>query len=128
MINPFQIPNMRWSLPSGGAVPWRRFVSVNSAGNAILANANTPVVGVSQNECTTGPHVGQVQEIIDGIVMVECGAAITAGQAVMSNADGRAVPHAGNVPIVGIAIISLGTIFAKKAIVSPSKQNNQLKK
>jgi len=102
MINPFQIPNMRWSLPSGGATPWRRFVSVNAQGYAVLANATTPVVGVSQNETTTGPHAEQVQEIIDGLVMVEAGAAVASGVYVVSNASGQAIVGATNP--VGVAI------------------------
>jgi len=103
-MNAFSIPNLRWSLPSGGATPWRRFVSVNAEGKAILANASTPVVGVSQNECTAGPHADQVQEIIDGIVVVEAGGVIAAGALVMSNANGMAVAHTGNAAVVGIAI------------------------
>ena len=92
-MNAFEIPGLRFSLPAGVAVPMHRFVSVNAEGNAIVANATTPVIGVSMNETTLVPE-GQVTEIADGIVIVEAAGAITAGAAVASNAEGKATTSA----------------------------------
>jgi len=97
-MNAFQIPVLRWSLPSGGDIVWRRFVSVNNLGQAIQATAATQVVGAAQNDT----KAGQVQEILNGLVMVEAAGAITAGALVYSNATGLAA-GTGTVA-VGIAI------------------------
>lgn len=83
----FQIPGARWTLESAGDIPRYRFVSVNAAGKAILANATSPVVGSSQNQT----KAGEKQEILGGIVIVEASAAIVAGTQVTSNATGQAV-------------------------------------
>lgn len=83
----FEIPGQRFSMPAGADVKRHRFVSVNASSTGITATAATPVVGVSMNEAKSG----QVLEIADGIVIVEASAAINAGVAVASAADGRAV-------------------------------------
>lgn len=96
----FEIPALRFSLPAGGNVSRCKFVSVDSAGNGITANASTAIVGASMNET----KAGEVLEIADGIVMVEAAAAITAGIAVYSDADGK-VAKSGTV-VAGTAITS----------------------
>lgn len=96
----FEIPGGRFSLPAGANVERHRFVSVNSNSAGITATASTQIVGVSMNKA----DAGQVLEIADGIVIVEASAAITAGTAVYSAADGR-VASSGTV-IAGIAITS----------------------
>ncbi len=83
----FEIPGTRFSLPAGAAVKRHRFVSANANSAGITATASTPVIGVSMNQVKTD----EVLEIASGIVMVEASAAITAGVAVASAADGRAV-------------------------------------
>lgn len=87
----FEIPGMRFSLPAGAAVERFRFVSADANSNGITASDTSPVIGVSMNKA----DAGQVLEIADGIVMVEAGAAVTAGVAVASNANGQAVPGDG---------------------------------
>ena len=95
----FQIPDLRWSLPAGAAIPRYRFVSVNSDGNAVVANATSAVVGVSQNKTAAG----QIAEIQDGLVIVEAAAAIAPGALAISNATGLAAAGttSGYVVIVG---------------------------
>lgn len=83
----FEIPGQRFSLPAGADVERFRFVSANANSNGVPATASTPVIGVSMNQAAAG----EVLEIADGIVMVEAGAAITAGVTVASNATGQAV-------------------------------------
>lgn len=92
----YEIPGLRFSLPAGAAVGRHRFVSVNGNSEGIQATATSPIVGVSMNET----KIGEVLEVADGIVMVEAGGAITAGVAVASNAEGKAV--AGEGPAVAI--------------------------
>lgn len=103
-MNGYEIPELRFSLPAGGAVARCRFVSVDSNGNGIQATASTQVIGASMNlvtstEATNGDHI---VEIADGIVMVEAAGAITAGAAVYSDANGK-VTSSGTV-IAGVAI------------------------
>lgn len=92
----FEIPGGRFSLPAGADVERYRFVSVNANSAGVTATAATPIVGVSMNKV----KADQVLEIADGIVIVEASAAITAGVAVTSAADGRAV--AGDGPAIAL--------------------------
>lgn len=105
----YEIPNLRFSLPAGGAVALHRFVAV-SGEKAIQATASTDVIGASMNEVTAAENTagGHIVEIADGIVMVEAGAAVTAGAAVASNAEGKAIAFATGAsatgPKAGVAI------------------------
>ena len=87
----FEIPGQRFSMPAGADVERFRFVSINASSEGIAATAATPIVGVSMNKV----KAGEVLEIADGIVMVEAGAAVTAGVAVTADAEGRAVAGEG---------------------------------
>ncbi|MMZ45700.1 hypothetical protein D3C75_232890 [compost metagenome] len=99
MASAYEIPNLRFSLPAGGAVARRRFVSVNASELGVTANATSTVVGASANETATG----EVLEVYDGIVIVEASAAVNAGAKVSSTADGRAVTTTTG-DVVGIAM------------------------
>lgn len=96
----FEIPGGRFSMPAGAAIERHRFVSVNANSAGIAATASTPIVGVSMNKV----EADQVLEIADGIVIVEASAAINAGVAVTSAADGRAV--AGEGPAIALTSAS----------------------
>lgn len=92
----FEIPGQRFSLPAGADVARFRFVSADANSNGIPATADTPVIGVSMNQAAAG----EVLEIADGLVMVEAGSAVTAGAAVASDANGKAVT--GDGPAIAI--------------------------
>ena len=95
-MNAYEIPNLRFSLPAGGAVARNRFVSVDTNGNGIQATAATAVIGASMNLVTSEENTagGHIVEVADGIVMVEASAVIAAGVKVASTADGKAVTYA----------------------------------
>ena len=101
----YEIPNLRFSLPAGGAVVRHRFVSVSSE-KAIQATATTPVIGASMNEVTAAENTAgeRIVEIADGIVMVEASGAITSGVAVYADASGKATATADKGDAAGIAI------------------------
>ena len=99
MNNAYEIPNLRFSLPAGEDIPRRRFVSVNSSGEGVLATAGASTIGVSMNEAADG----EVLEIADGIVMVEAGGAITPGDGIEVGTDGKAVTNTNGV-VVGTAL------------------------
>ena len=99
MNNAYEIPNLRFSLPAGEDIPRRRFVSVNSSGEGVLAT--TSAIGVSMNEAAAG----EVLEVADGIVVVEAGGAIEAGDSISVAEDGRAVTTTDGV-VVGTALTS----------------------
>jgi hypothetical protein len=85
----YEIPNLRFSGASAAAILRRRFVKIDANEAVVQVAASTDeVIGVSSQPCTAA---GEVAEIYDGIVMVEAGAAVTAGSAVMSDASGRAI-------------------------------------
>lgn len=103
----YEIPNLRFSLPAGGAVARCRFVSAaNNA--AIQATAATAVIGASMNLVTAEDFAAgdRIVEIADGIVMVEAAGAITSGAPVYSDADGKATATEGTAAAAGIAITS----------------------
>ena len=104
-MHAYEIPNLRFSMPAGGAVLRNRFVSVASD-KAITATASTEVIGVSMNEVTEAEVAAneRIVEIADGIVMVEASGAITSGAKVYSNATGQAA-STGTI-VVGVAITS----------------------
>lgn len=104
-MHAYEIPNLRFSMPAGGAVLRNHFVSVASE-KAVTATAATEVIGVSMNEITANELAAneRIVEIADGIVMVEAAGSITAGTKVYSNATGQAT-STGTVA-VGVAITS----------------------
>lgn len=94
----YEIPNLRFSLPAGADVARHRFVKINSDGEGVQAGVGDAIIGVSMNEAAEG----EVLEIADGIVIVKAGGAITTGDFVTANADGRAVTgEAGFVAMTG---------------------------
>lgn len=99
MHNAYEIPNLRFSLPAGADIPRRRFVSVNSSGEGVIATAGGLTIGVSMNEAAAG----EVLEVADGIVVVEAGGAIEAGASISVAEDGRAVTTSDGV-VVGTAL------------------------
>lgn len=84
----YEIPNLRFSAEAAGPVARRRFVKINASEQGVQAGAGDAVVGASSQPTTAA---GEVLEIYDGIVMVEAGAAVTAGTDVQSDADGKAI-------------------------------------
>lgn len=90
-MSAFQIPGLKWSLPSGAAIPRFRFIAINDKGEAIIGANTAPIVGASQNETAKG----ETQEIISGIVMIEAAGTIVPGTTVGANAEGKAVSGSG---------------------------------
>ena len=103
----FQIPGLRWSLPSGGEIARFRFVSVNANSEAV--QGGSVIVGASQNATVAG----ETQEIIDGIVQVEAAAAITAGTRVGTDANGMATAG-GTIGIAITGATAAGELIAVK--------------
>ena len=101
----YEIPNLRFSLPAGGAVAMRRFVAVAND-KAIQATAATAVIGASMNEVTADELTKneRITEIADGIVMVETAGAIASGARVYADAEGKATTTEGAAGVAGIAI------------------------
>lgn len=99
----YEIPNLRFSMPAGGAVARHHFVSVADE-KAVTATDKTAVIGVSMNEVTAEEIAAndRVVEIADGIVMVEAAGTIAAGANVYSDATGKAA--AAGTTVVGVAI------------------------
>jgi hypothetical protein len=104
----YEIPNLRFSGESAGVITRRRFVTVDANEKIVQVDANTDqVVGASSQPCE---KAGEVAEIYDGIVMVEAGAAVTAGTPVMSDATGRAITYVAGAGVVqaGVAVTNAG--------------------
>ncbi|NMA23640.1 MAG: DUF2190 family protein [Spirochaetales bacterium] len=119
-MNAYEIPNLRFSLPAGEDIARRRFVSVNSSSEGVIATTAGSAIGVSMNEAADG----EVLDIADGIVVVEAGGAITAGSDVEVGANGKAVAKTTGIG-VGVAITgatAAGQLVAVK-LVSVSNAN-----
>lgn len=107
----YEIPNLRFSLPAGGAVARCRFVSVaNNA--AVQATAASAVIGASMNAVTKAED--HIVEIADGIVMVEAAGTIASGAKVASDAEGKAVTATDAYCGVAITAGSAGQLIAVK--------------
>lgn len=101
----YEIPGFSFPLPS--AADYRsgngqfRFVKVTATGKAQQTVAGESAIGVRQNT----PNLNEAMTIVgDGIVIVEAGAAVTAGDFVGSDATGRAVTAAAGQYINGRAM------------------------
>ena len=118
-MNAYEIPGLRFSIPAGAAIARHRFVSVNANGQAIQANASTPVIGASMNEVTDSeglPATKQIAEIADGIVIVEAAGTVAAGTAVASDANGKATTASGDAIGVAITAGAAGGLMSVKLI------------
>lgn len=114
MLSAYEIPGMQYSLPAGEDIARRRFVSVNSSSEGVIATAASSAIGVSMNQAADG----EVLDIADGIVMVEAGAAITAGSSIEVGTNGKAVTNTSGVGI-GIALTgaaSAGSVVTVKML------------
>lgn len=83
----YEIPKLRFSGIANTALKRRRFVIPTSDTNFGYATAAAATVGVTMND----PAINEVVEIADGIVMVEAGELIAAGNAVEVGIDGVAM-------------------------------------
>lgn len=104
-MNAYQIPGLQFSVPAGGEVKRRRFVTINAAGACIHALLGGLTIGASKNEVNnkTGVDIDkQIVEVADGIVIVEAGGVIAAGDSITVGTDGVAVK--GTEGVVGIAM------------------------
>jgi len=77
-------PGVIYSIRAAADLPKARFVGFD--GNLCAANAKA--LGVTQYDFAAGEMAGV---IVSGIALVEAGGAISAGQAVTSDAEGKAV-------------------------------------
>jgi hypothetical protein len=112
----YEIPNLRFSGEAGGVIARRRFVTVNAQEQIVQVTANTEaVIGAS----SLPAELTHVAEIYDGIVMIEAGAAVEAGSAVMADASGRGIEYVAGAGVIqaGVAITNagaLGELFSVK--------------
>ena len=112
-MNPYEIPNLRFTLGAGADVANHRFVSPDANSNGIQTEAGEAAIGVSMCAAASG----KVLEIADGIVMVTAGDTVTPGQTVQSDATGRAVPKTTGMGL-GVAITggTVGLLIAVKLL------------
>lgn len=103
----YEIPNLRFSGESEAVIARRRFVKITATEGVVQTVANEKPVGVSSQPCE---KAGEVAEIYDGIVLVEAGAAVTAGTLVMSDANAKAIPYVAGagVEVAGYAVTNAG--------------------
>lgn len=117
----YEIPNLRFSLPAGGAVALHRFVAVANE-KAVQATTALGIIGVSRNEVTAAEFAAndRIVEIADGIVIVEAGAAVESGAPITSDAEGRAIKfESGSLPL-GTAVTAAsgaGQLIAVKLYI-----------
>jgi len=97
----YEILNLRFSAIAGAAVARRRFVKAGANDTAVQAGNGEAAIGVSIN----APAQYEILEIVDGIALVEAGAAIEANAIVQSDADGKAVTRTDGVAL-GTALTS----------------------
>lgn len=90
----YEIPGFSFTLPAGEdfrpatAKGQYRFVNINGDGNAVRPAASGVAIGVRQNYPSAGEGTTIVQS---GIVLVEAGGTFAVGDAVGTDAEGRAI-------------------------------------
>ena len=96
---PYEIPgDPQFTLPAAVDLRTQQFrlVTVDASGLANLPAAGAAVIGVCQNK----PNVGEAVTIVGGgIFQVICGAAVTAGQALQSDATGAVITKAAGIGV-----------------------------
>jgi len=97
------------TLIAGATVAARRIIKFGSADNAAIqaAGPNDLAIGVSD---LGGASAEAIDVIMDGIALVEYGGAVTRGQPLTSDADGKAILAADSVVQVAVAGGSAGPI------------------
>lgn len=100
----FEIPGFKFSLEASGdlSASQFRFVTADANGQAAVAGAGVPTIGVLQDKPSAAGIAGEIMG--DGITKVVAGAAVTAGAQVMSDATGRAVTATTGNHIAGQAL------------------------
>jgi len=99
----FEIPGFKFTRIAAADLRTHqyKFVNIDATGKAALAGAGTRAVGVQQGKANTNEAV----EIChDGISKVVAGAAVTAGDEVMSNATGQAITATATNQRLGVAL------------------------
>ncbi len=77
------------------------FVTSDASGDAVVAGAGVRVVGVLDNDPTSGQAAGVA---IEGVTKVIAGAAVAAGADVASSAAGKAITSTSGDYIAGVAL------------------------
>jgi len=95
-------PVERISVIAGADLSAKRYyaVKLNSSGEIVLAGAGDNSIGVLQNKPASG-YVGTVMTLGESYAIY--GAAVTAGQNLAADANGKLVPAAGDAAVIGVA-------------------------
>jgi hypothetical protein len=101
----YEVPGFKFTRIAAADLSARqfRFVNIDNTGKAAMPAAGGRAIAVLQNK----PGSGQACELMfSGISKVEAGAAVTAGDNVATDVQGRAVLSATGNTIIGIALES----------------------
>jgi len=121
----YEVPVLDITLLAAADFSAKQFylVKVDASGNAALCGAGEAGIGVIQNT----PAISAATSVRTlGISKVIYGNTVTAGQQLMSDANGKAVPHTGTNEVVGVALESgaADEIHAVLVSVASAKGNS----
>lgn len=113
----YEIPGFSFPVPSGAdfrAGAQFRFVNLNGSGKAVNPAAGGAVIGVRQNR----PNTNEATTIVvNGVSIVEAGAAVTVGDDVSTDDTGRVVTSATGDLIHGRALETASAAGVKIAVL-----------
>jgi len=117
-----EIPVQMMSLIAAADLSAAQFkcITIDSNGKAALSGANANAIGVLQNKPTAGQVAGVM---VLGETKAIYGAAVTAGNNLMTDASGRLIPATGTNPVVGIALES-GTADQIKTVALATRTSS----
>ena len=92
---------LKRSFVAGGDIPAKRFVKVDGT----LAGAGEAAIGVAEYAAQSGDDLSV---IMSGVVSVEAGGTVNAGDKIASDENGKAVVASTGNTVVGIALESGG--------------------
>jgi hypothetical protein len=102
-------PGLTKTFSAGGAIARRRLVRLSADNAVVQASAAADfVIGVSDMSADV-PSGGRVDVRLTGVVEVEAGGAVTRGQLLVADANGRVVDAA---PGAGANVRTIGWAFA----------------
>ena len=94
------------TLVATGAIPQRRFVTINTSGRAARSAAGDDAVGIALDSASTNGDVIPVAQLDGSRMEIEAGAAVANGSLIASDATGRAIVATSGNPILGRAVVA----------------------
>ena len=112
MANAWEVPGGQFSLDAKEETSYRRFIKVNTDGQAEVAtSASDPIVGISYTDAPAGTPISIIGS---GIAMAEAVEAVTAGDFVTAGTAGKVAVSNDATPFIALTSAAAGDLTTVK--------------